>query len=494
MLGAIGYIRVSTAEQALGNNSLDVQERKIREYCRIHDVELLQTFVDPGASARTTERPEFQKMLAYCRRQRRKIAMVIVADLSRFSRNVFNLSAVAAMLKNLGITIESVDEPITDDSAVGQLMRNMITSYNQYFSDSLSERTRSRMRAVVNAGRFPWPAPIGYLNVDKQLCIDPERGHFIRQAFELIASGRFSTGDSVLKLLTAMGFKTRRGRSLSKGTFARILSNRTYAGWIETQGSVFHGTHEPLISDELFQAVQNRLNGKSRPHKKVNEDFPLRGVVRCADCGTHITAGWAVGRARRRYPRYWCWHSGCMAVKLSREELEGHFKDLLHRMQPTAKALAELPERLAAHWHDRKARIAANAASLTTRLADQKTLNQRAIIAKLEGKLSDDDFDAVKTATTGEIARIETDIKALDSERFTMEELLKETQAQAIDLVGAWDRGNVHQRHELAAAFFPEGLVFSQKKLFFEPSNTVITEMLWRFVADLGNVGVPDGI
>jgi site-specific DNA recombinase len=64
MAGAICYIRVSTAEQAVGNNSLVVQEKKLREYCKAHDLPLLKIFVDPGESARTTDRPQFKKMLS----------------------------------------------------------------------------------------------------------------------------------------------------------------------------------------------------------------------------------------------------------------------------------------------------------------------------------------------------------------------------------------------------------------------------------------------
>lgn len=75
-----------------------------------------------------------------------------------------------------------------------------------------------------------------------------------------------------------------------------------------------------------------------------------------------------------------------------------------------------------------------------------------------------------------------------------MEEMLKQAEAQAVDLVGAWEQSNVNQRQELARSFFPEGLVFSHKKAFFEPGNTVITEMAVRFLDDIRNIGVPDGI
>jgi site-specific DNA recombinase len=85
MVGAVCYIRVSTAEQAIGNNSLSVQERKLREFCKAHDLSLLKVFADAGESARNTDRPQFQKMLAFCRQQRRNVSVVLVADLSRLS-------------------------------------------------------------------------------------------------------------------------------------------------------------------------------------------------------------------------------------------------------------------------------------------------------------------------------------------------------------------------------------------------------------------------
>jgi len=454
---------------------------------------LLKAFIDPGESARTTDRPAFQKMMAYCRQHRRNVSLLLVADLSRLARNVRDQGDIIATLGHLGISLESIDEPMAEDSAASRLHRNIIGTMNEFYSDSLGERTRYRMRAAVTAGRFPWPSPVGYLNQSKRLCVDPQRAPLIRQAFELIASGRFSTGDAVLKLITSMGLVTKKGRPLTKQSFARMLSNPVYVGWIVTRGERIRGSHVPLVSDELFHAVQDRLNGKSHPHKRLNEDFPLRGIVRCARCRAHLTAGWARGRTQR-YARYWCWTPKCRAVGISREELEEQFASLLSRMQPTAEALAQLPERVAAHWQVRKAQIAASAQSLRSRLADQGTLNQRAIVAKLDGTLSPEDFNCLKKSITEESARIEAEIKALDSERSTMEDLLKDAKAQAVDLVGAWKGGNVNQRHELATSFFPDGLVFSHERVFFEPANTVLNEMFWRFVTDLSNVGVPDGI
>ena len=329
--------------------------------------------------------------------------------------------------------------------------------------------------------------------MERRLCADPERAPLVREAFELIASDRFSTGDAVLKLITGMGLTTKKGRRLSKQSFARMLSNPVYTGWIVTKGDRIRGNHEPIISEDLFESVQARLNGKSRPHKKLNADFPLRGVIRCAKCGNLLTAGCPRGR-KKTYPRYWCWEKDCKAVGISRDDLERQFTNLLRRMQPTAELLVQLPERAAKCWQERKARIATDARMLNNRLADQMTLNQKAIVAKLNGQVTAEDFDTVKKAITEEIHRIKTEITALDSEQNTMEDLVKKAESQAVDLVGAWDKGNVNQRHELATAFFPDGLFYSHELTFFEPANLVIQQMVWRALENLDNVGVPDGI
>ena len=71
--------------------------------------------------------------------------------------------------------------------------------------------------------------------------------------------------------ITALGLQTRKGRALTKQTFARMLNNPFYCGWIVSGGNKYRGTHTPLISEELFESVQTRLNAKSTPHVRSNE-------------------------------------------------------------------------------------------------------------------------------------------------------------------------------------------------------------------------------
>jgi site-specific DNA recombinase len=105
--------------------------------------------------------------------------------------------------------------------------------------------------------------------------------------------------------------------------------------------------------------VQDVLDGKRVPvpHKRVSEDFPLRGFGRCAKCERPLTAAWAQGRSKKRYARYWCYDKTCKRVGISRDALESHFVQLLSMMQPTAELIAKLRDIAKSNWHQRSKRI-----------------------------------------------------------------------------------------------------------------------------------------
>jgi site-specific DNA recombinase len=228
-LSAVCYARVSTLEQAEKNNSLPVQEEKLKSYCDSKGLPQLQTFIDKQSGRNTAKRPEFLKMLEFCRNNHKKISHLIVADLSRLARNVGDQSITIAELAQLGIETVSIDEPMDGASAAGKLLRNILGSMSQFFSDSLSEKTKERMKSAVKAGRFIWVAPVGYMNEKKKssgsvMKVDPERAPLVRKGFELMASGGYSA-DDVLRTLTALGLTTRKNKPVPRQTWHAILRN-----------------------------------------------------------------------------------------------------------------------------------------------------------------------------------------------------------------------------------------------------------------------------
>jgi site-specific DNA recombinase len=253
--GAVIYVRVSTAEQASSNQSLPVQESKARALCQQRGLSVLKLFADKGESARTDDRPEFKKLMTYCRLHRREISHVVIADLSRLARNVLDQGQTIVELTEMGIELVSVDEPNLDDSAAGRLLKNVLGSMNQFFSDSLSEKTKDRMTAGVKQGRWLWVAPLGYRNETKTktVVIDSERAPLIRKAFELVDEKDFG---HAFKIVRSLGLTTRSGRPIPKQSLSFLLRNEFYAGQIVSKTLRIKGNHEPLISEELFQRVR----------------------------------------------------------------------------------------------------------------------------------------------------------------------------------------------------------------------------------------------
>lgn len=326
-MNAVVYCRVSTKEQ-VSNLSLRTQQERCVEHCTRNGWYVQQVFRDEGESAKTSDRTQFQRMLAFCKQPKNDVQFVVVHDMSRFSRQMDDQITVLAELQSVGVRLRSVLENV-DETAAGKLMRNIYGAFNQFDNDRKAERTRLGMQRAATIGRFPFKAPLGYLNVSSQnganLIADPERAPMIQKAFDLYATGA-ETKASVMRTVTLLGLKTQAGRKLTPQTFEKLLRNPLYAGWIviPTWNLRERGSFTPLVNDELFRRVQDILDGKRvavAAHQRNNPDFPLRVFLACGECRTPLTGSWSKGR-KSRYAYYRCRNSHCRAVNVRREVLE----------------------------------------------------------------------------------------------------------------------------------------------------------------------------
>jgi site-specific DNA recombinase len=486
MSTAIIYVRVSSDEQVRRNSAnLPTQIRKCREFCERDGLRLEKVFTDEGHSGRTTDRPAFQKMMQFCREHKNKGLIVVVSDLSRLARNIEDQAATMTELARLKINLRSIDEPMLDSTAAGRLSANLLGVINQYHSDSLSERVTYRMDAAIRAGRPISLAPLGYVNARNNgaahLLQDPEKAPLVRKAFELMSTGSY-TKDDVLRMVTAMGLTSRSGARLAKQTFHQMMVNLTYKGWIKsrTRQVEVKGTHEPIVTEATFEAVQRVISGNSNhqvPHVMRNEDFPLRGFVKCVRCGKHLTAGWSKGRSKH-YGFYRCWAKGCGAVKVRKEIIEGHFVGLLSQMEPTAQLLADLPDLVRNRWQKRNARVEEHKRQLTSRRTEQESLNRKLIEKYVSEALSQADFETLKQSISSELASIDVQVKAMQEEQITMQSLIEQAKLEVIDIAKTWRESGIRQKQEIQTMLWPEGLAYSHNLRFFEPANTSIFQDL----------------
>jgi site-specific DNA recombinase len=359
MIGAVIYVRVSTKEQT-ENLSLPTQLRACEEYRRRQDYEILERFHEEGESAKTTDRSQLQALLKYCRTHKGNVHFVVVYNLTRFARQKYDHFALRAHLKSLGISLRSATEPI-DDTSTGKLMEGVLAAFAQFDNDVRSDRTRAGMRAALELGRWTFPAPLGYLNAPKwsgkSLVHDPERAALVKQAFEDLATGRY-TKQEVIARATVAGLRSRKGLTLSPQSFGQMMRNPIYIGKIDSPdyGVSAQGDFEPVVDEATFYRAQAVLDGRvvvSGPRQRNHPNFPLRGFVRCDVCGRPLTGSWSKGR-NGHYAYYHCQRQ-CRAVNVSKAALEGAFVDELALLQPTPGYMRLVKDRILHVWEQRRA-------------------------------------------------------------------------------------------------------------------------------------------
>jgi DNA invertase Pin-like site-specific DNA recombinase len=158
---AIGYIRVSTSDQAIHGVSLDAQRQKIRAWAELNGYELGATYVDEGISGgKASNRPGLQKALdAACRQK----AALVVYSLSRLARSTKDALDISERLRKAKADLVSLSERIDTTTAAGKMVFRMLAVLAEFERDLVSERTTAAMAHLKAQGRYiSHNVPFGY--------------------------------------------------------------------------------------------------------------------------------------------------------------------------------------------------------------------------------------------------------------------------------------------------------------------------------------------
>ena len=154
------YARVSTEKQAEKELSIPAQLQAMHDYARQRGWVIVEEFLEPGVSARTTGRPALQALLSRCKSADGRLDVVLVHKIDRLARNVYDHATIRALLQAHSIKLASVVENM-DDSVSGQLVENIMASIAQFYSGNLSEEVKKGMRQKVLKGGWPHLPPRG---------------------------------------------------------------------------------------------------------------------------------------------------------------------------------------------------------------------------------------------------------------------------------------------------------------------------------------------
>ena len=172
-----------------------------------------------------------------------------------------------------------------------KLMWNITFAFAKKYTDNLREETMKGWEEKLAQGWMPAPPPQGYKtateNSKKIHILDEEVSPLVERAFKLYTEPG-QTVSTVVDELTECGLTTRKGRPLMKSAVHKMLRNPFYIGIIKFNGREYPGAHEPLISTELYNAVQNKL-GERKAAKTRRHDPLFKGQAKCQNCGGMIT-------------------------------------------------------------------------------------------------------------------------------------------------------------------------------------------------------------
>jgi site-specific DNA recombinase len=320
------YARVSSDSQDV-DLSISAQLRAIREYAAKHGYEIVREYVDEAESGRTASRPKFKEMMTVARLKHPPFTVILVWKLNRFSRSRVDSITYKTLLKNKGIRVISINEPL-DESPSGQLLEGIIESVDEFYSANLGQDVRRGLRenaarGFYSIGRAPYglhkvPVKDG-MKTRYTMEPDPEESVpaiVVGRMFEM-ALKRMGC-KQIAAILNREGFLTSTGRRWGKTTVHKILTNEAYCGTLVFGGRPGHkaihsgeppvrveGAWPALIDKDTFLKVQKIMadNAPRAVHPRVVPSFYLlSGILFCA-CGSAM-----VGRSAKshRYYYYTC--------------------------------------------------------------------------------------------------------------------------------------------------------------------------------------------
>lgn len=334
LVGGAAYYRVSSKEQEREGFSIDAQRRLIRDYAERKGINIVREFVDVE-TAKTTGRPQFGEMLKFIKKNK-AVKALLVEKHDRLHRNFADLVKVDELEVEVHL-VKDGDVMTKDARASDKFMYGIKTLMAKQYCDNLSEEARKGMLEKAEQGLWPSAAPFGFKNAlgpdgKKIIVRDPEAAKVVQQIFEWYSSGDVAVLDIVERARTAGMTLSKRGGGVNASKVHQILRRRLYSGQFEWKGRVYRGSHEALISPELWQAVQDRLDGrKAKRHRRSRHEFAYARLMSCGRCGPSI-----VGEIKKgKYVYYHCTeHKGTCSDPYTREaDLDEQFAAVLESLR-----------------------------------------------------------------------------------------------------------------------------------------------------------------
>ena len=302
---AVIYARYSSDSQR--EASIEGQLRDCKDYAEKNGITVVGTYIDRAYSAKTDDRPDFQRMI---KDSGKKIFdVVLVWKLDRFARNRYDAVNYKYQLEKNGVHLVSAMEPISQGPE-GIMVESMLIGMAEYYSAELALKVargerENALQCKYNGGVVPLGFTIG--KEDRLYHIDPETAPIVQEIFTRYADGE--PAEKIAASLNERGLRTRTGKPFVKNSFFQIFRNRRYIGEYRYKDIVTPGGIPAIVDQDLFDRVQQRFEQNRIAHgRPAKEDvsYLLTTKLFCGKCGTLMGGESGTSHMGNTYYYYKC--------------------------------------------------------------------------------------------------------------------------------------------------------------------------------------------
>ncbi len=291
------YARKSTESDERQALSIESQVKEMLQIAEKEELDIVDIRRESKSAKDSNNRPVFKELLEDISSGRFNAILTWAPD--RLSRNAGDLGSLVDLMDQkqlLGIRTYS---QTFSNSPNEKFLLMILCSQAKLENDNRGINVKRGLRTRVEMGLWPGPAPTGYLKEKRtdrkcQCLIDPDRAPVIKQMFEKVAYEKWSGRKIYHWLKFDLNFRTAAGKKhLSLGNIYRILENHFYYGSFEypkKSSNWYQGKHEPIITKELFDQVQEQVKDSKLIRTGDAKEFAFTKIMKCGLCSSGISA------------------------------------------------------------------------------------------------------------------------------------------------------------------------------------------------------------
>jgi DNA invertase Pin-like site-specific DNA recombinase len=303
----VGYVRVSrVAGRGDDLVSPQIQRKKISEWAKLHDAQIVRWFDEIDQPGSKLDRPMFQEALSLC--ENGHANGIVVYRLDRFARSVIHGLECIKRLDEANARFVSVNEGFDAGTDVGRLVITILFAFAELELKKIRQNWSHAVANAIEAGKYiAAKVPVGYVKGDDgRLVVDPATAPYIRQVFLRRAQGL--SWRELGEYLAAKGVKTAWGNDYwTSSSLREVVISRAYLGEARSGEIVNLSAHDPIVTEKEWQAAQPDKRTILRKEQSRSSVCVLRGVLVCGGCGHRLLVGSGTNhKGERRPPHYYC--------------------------------------------------------------------------------------------------------------------------------------------------------------------------------------------